>query len=453
MNAKIIVILTCMLFIATTMPLTNAINAEGGQANPLSDDEEWPMFCHDSSLNGFSPCTIVNENTIWEYETTGIYVYDSCATIKNDRLYIGAMFSDWSGCVICLDANTGNHIWTSDPLGDIIYSTPAVYQGNVYVGDGEGRFICLDESTGDVNWDYYSGDWISSSPNCFDGKVYFCSYDSYVYCLDAFNGDFIWKFKTGRLVSTSPAISDGKVFIGAPDKHVYCLDAYTGGEIWSKQLCTGEFENIYHSPTIVDGKLYVGVSKGYLYCLDPANGDEIWHSDVEIDQSYSSPTIAYGKVYVGGDNGLLYCLNEENGQQIWTYDTNDDRPFQYFNGDVSSPAVADGSVYIHSGYTGGARLYRLDAETGEELWLRKIVKDVGHGATSAPSPTIANGKIYFGAAPYNHDNPQCYSKIYCFGSGGIDKSIAIEKHNLEHIIEKFPLLHRLLSIQVFENIF
>ena len=53
---------------------------------------------------------------------------------------------------------------------------------------------------------------------------------------------------------------------------------------------------------------------------------------------YSSPAVADGKVYVGSPN-KFYCLNAADGALIWSYAT----------GNVySSPAVVDGVVYVAS---------------------------------------------------------------------------------------------------------
>jgi hypothetical protein len=54
----------------------------------------------------------------------------------------------------------------------------------------------------------------------------------------------------------------------------------------------------------------------------------------------SSPAVADGKVYVGSEDGCVYCLNASTGEKIWSYTT---------GGNVnSSPAVADGKVYVGS---------------------------------------------------------------------------------------------------------
>ena len=50
----------------------------------------------------------------------------------------------------------------------------------------------------------------------------------------------------------------------------------------------------------------------------------------------SSPAVADGKVFVGSYDNNIYCLDEDTGSFIWSYSTGD---WVY-----ASPAVADGKV-------------------------------------------------------------------------------------------------------------
>ena len=85
-------------------------------------------------------------------------------------------------------------------------------------------------------------DFYLSSPAVWDGKVYFGSGDGNVYALDADTGTLAWKFKTGDVVHASPAIVDGTLFIGSWDSYFYALDARTGKTKW--RFKTGEDPDI-----------------------------------------------------------------------------------------------------------------------------------------------------------------------------------------------------------------
>ena len=99
---------------------------------------------------------------------------------------------------------------------------------------------------------------------------------------------------------------------------------------------------------------------------------------------HSSPAVADGTVYVGSADFRLYALDAETGEQRWV--------FQAGSWIQSSPAVADGIVYIGSndGY-----LYAVDADTGEELWnfyTKFPVKS---------TPAVADGLVFFGSDDYS----------------------------------------------------
>lgn len=90
-------------------------------------------------------------------------------------------------------------------------------------------------------------------------------------------------------------------------------------------------------------------------------------------------------VYVGSDDFNLYALNASTGAVIWTH------KFGYIV--RSSPAVANGVVYVGSRWPAGG-LHALDAKTGAELWHCSTGSDVNS------SPVVVNGVVYVGA--YDH---------------------------------------------------
>ena len=93
---------------------------------------------------------------------------------------------------------------------------------------------------------------------------------------------------------------------------------------------------------------------------------------------------------MGSGDNKVYALDASNGKFLWSYTT---------GGEVaSSPAVADGVVYVGS-YDGN--VYALDAVTGACIW------SYATGGMVVSSPAIANSIVYVGS--YNHI-------LYAFGS-------------------------------------
>ena len=142
-------------------------------------------------------------------------------------------------------------------------STPAVYDGRVYVGQGpfgdNGKLYCLDESDGSEKWNFTPNGGVQSSPALSiqgsDVYIYFTTncQNGRVYCLDK-NGNEMWHYETEEAGTSSGyilqgvAISDGRVFFGndggylygikEPAKktervHVYNFDSGAGKDKWA----------------------------------------------------------------------------------------------------------------------------------------------------------------------------------------------------------------------------
>jgi outer membrane protein assembly factor BamB len=104
----------------------------------------------------------------------------------------------------------------------------------------------------------------------------------------------------------------------------------------------------------------------------------------------SSPAVADGYVFVGCEDYNIYCLNASNGQLVWNFTT----------GDVvySSPAVYDGCVYVGS-YDGW--VYCIDIATGMPVWASIV------GGQVKSSPAVVDGCVYVGSGKQG---------VYCFNS-------------------------------------
>ena len=103
-----------------------------------------------------------------------------------------------------------------------VFSSPAVVDGVVYVGQGRDVYA-LDAASGQLRWRYETGSGVYSSPAVVDGVVYVGSYDDYLYALDAASGQLRWRYETGNRVYSSPAVVDGVVYVGSRDNYLYAV--------------------------------------------------------------------------------------------------------------------------------------------------------------------------------------------------------------------------------------
>ncbi|MFI1586265.1 PQQ-binding-like beta-propeller repeat protein [Embleya sp. NPDC020630] len=95
---------------------------------------------------------------------------------------------------------------------------------------------------------------------------------------------------------------------------------------------------------------------------------------------HSSPAVADGVVYVGSWDNRLYALEAATGAKKWVFPT--------IGGITSSPAVAGGVVYVGSS---DDSVYAVDAATGLKKWRFPT------GGKVASSPVVADGFVYVGS--------------------------------------------------------
>jgi len=215
-----------------------------------------------------------------------------------------------------------------------------------------------------------------------------------------------WKFKTGGRVLSSPAVSGDLVFVGSADGHLYAIDRATGAQRW--RFATQGAVN--SSPAVHDGVVYVSSLDGKVYAVDAASGNPRWSFATGGERRYtapgihgaiprtermpdpfdvflSSPAVANGTIYIGSGDQHVYALDAATGAMKWKFAT----------GDVvhASPAVARGVVYIGSW---DRNLYALDAATGRERWRYTTGNDtvIYNQVGIASSAAVAGGTVFVG---------------------------------------------------------
>jgi eukaryotic-like serine/threonine-protein kinase len=374
---------------------------------------------------------------LWKYIGPGPLFFPGYPVVADGKVYItsgqSASFNPSTGeyCeseFVCLDAYTGQVIWTLPLEAYPPRESVAIAYGNLYLIPGfvleqqMDDYITYDQvwaigttdswpmwrhdaansATGKsgpsnltLRWKFETSGAVVSSPSAVEGRIYFGSHDKHVYCIDAWSGDFIWKFETNARISSSPAVYDGKVYVGPDDGTVYCLDAYNGSLVWSTGA--GGFVpaffaaavNLRSSPTVVDGKVYVGALDTKVYCLDAETGDINWAFKTE-GYITSSPAVVDGTVYVTSQeptSGGLYKLDASNGNLIRRI------ALPYFlasrGTDMhSSPTVAEGMIFAASNKQA---YHGINATTGNVIWT---FRDEEADAFIIASPVYHDGKVF-----------------------------------------------------------
>jgi outer membrane protein assembly factor BamB len=215
-----------------------------------------------------------------------------------------------------------------------------------------------------------------------------------------------WAFPTGDRIVSSPVHYDGVIYFGGDDGNVYAVDAASGRQLWKRK--TGG--PVPATPAIAGDLLYVGSYDGKFYALDRRTGVPRWKFVTEGERRFeakglhgfqpknqtmadqfdvflSSPVVADGTVYFGSGDGNLYALDAATGDLRWKFKT----------GDVvhASPAYADGVVYFGSW---DSYFYAIDARTGAQRWRFHGGEDpaIHNQVGFQSSPAVVDGVVYTG---------------------------------------------------------
>jgi outer membrane protein assembly factor BamB len=197
-------------------------------------------------------------------------------------------------------------------IPSIVISSPAVWNGVVYFGGGDGNVYALETATGTLKWKFHAGDVVHRLPSDRRRDLIYRELGCYFYALDAATGKEKWRFKTGEDhdiynqvgIQSSAAVADGTVYFGCRDSNLYALDAATGQKKWA-------FNNkgswVIASPAVQDGKIYFATSdSAMLYAMDAKSGTPIFSLNYKHWPMFSSPAIAGGMLYIGSNQGRLF---------------------------------------------------------------------------------------------------------------------------------------------------
>jgi len=317
--------------------------------------------------------------TAWTFKTGGPVV--ASPAVAGGVVYVASL----DGFMYAIDQETGKEKWKFKSRMPIA-SSPAIEGGSLYFVSSTGALAALDLETGQPRWVFAAEherkfeaknlhgypsaaqtipdawDVFTSSPAVANGKVYFGSGDGNVYAVDAATGLLQWKFATGDVVHASPAVVGGVVYVGSWDSYLYALDAETGQQRWAFK--TGEDPVIHNqvgfqsSPAVVDGVVYVGCRDAHVYAIDAATGRKKWDYPTSKSWVIGTPAVRNGVVYVGtSDSARFMALDAKTGRLKFNFDA---KAYVF-----SSPAIAGDLVYVgsHNG-----KLYAIDAKAGTLAW-------------------------------------------------------------------------------------
>lgn len=380
---KIVFICICLAFLLTLGTTTQIAYALYQTTDP------WPMWRYNLTRSGYTTSTAPNNNhTIW----TNTQIYPSTIPIVVD----GKVIVAGSGqAMYALDETTGVQIWKSFTFTGSPGGSPAYSNGIIYMGTTSGYFYSINATTGqkihEVN---LSPDQITTSPAVYNGKVFFGTYQNRLYAYNATNLQYKWYYGASGPIYSSPSIIDNMLYFGCDDDKIYALDISNdlGASLVWRYTTKGDVRS---TPCIAGGKLFIGSSSTdhSIFALNATTtnpyGQLIWkwtlQSGYTID---TTPVFLNDIVYVTALYQTAYALyaNAPAGN----YSENDvaikkwSRTVGYSPG---TPTVADGKMFFGAS---DYNLYALDIDDGTIIWTYKF-------SYTAYEPVVADGRLFVGS--------------------------------------------------------
>lgn len=259
-------------------------------------------------------------------------------------------------------------------------ASPIVADGVCYFGSGD-RVYAVDIETGNMKWKYPIEQGLSGSvkgtPAVYDGRLYFGAGDGNLYCLDAETGIFNWAYQTRGSVRCPPVISDGILYFGSDDNSLYAIDASVGELAWPKQITARD--DIAGGLALGNGMVVISCMDGNLYGINNS-GKPRWKFMLPNAPTKTSPAMMDNIVVMAVGN-TMSGFTIRSGQKKWTVQ---------LSSEIAATPVIDGTdIYVpcHD-----RKIYAYTV-VGRQPIL-KWALPIDFGALPMSSPIVADKLLY-----------------------------------------------------------
>lgn len=278
----------------------------------------------------------------WLYKNAGLG-YAGFSVAGGKLFTMGARTDTKSEHAICLNAETGEELWTTS-LGPIYEnrwgngprSTPTVDGDKVYVLTGTGVLACLEVATGKVVWKIdmvkdLGGElqsWGYTESVLIDGDALICTpggKQGTMAALDKKTGKVLWRSKglTAAAQYASPIIVTGagpKQYVQQLMGKVVGVAADDGRLLWETDFPS----RVAVIPTPIYDQGHVYITAGYgAGCQMIKLGEkepEVVYEERRITNHHGGVVLVDGKLYGHSDRGGWTCQDFLTGEIDWQYD-------------------------------------------------------------------------------------------------------------------------------------
>jgi len=127
-----------------------------------------------------------------------------------------------------------------------------------------------------------------------------------------------------------------------------------------------------------------------------------------VNAARAQPTLAGGRLFVASENGEAHALDPKTGCTHWTFKAEAGIRTGLSVGPYKTATGSGQAVYFGDVK---ANAYAVDAQTGRQLWVRKVDDHVAASLTGAP--TVWDGKVFVPVQGLNEEGQGGTGKYPC----------------------------------------
>lgn len=317
--------------------------------------------------------------------------------VRDGVAYVGTT----GGVFNAVKVSDGTFAWTFS-AGRPMHGEALVTGDAVYFVCDNGFLFKLSRAGGKELWRYDLGDgavprvlqhpavfewdYMAPKPAIADGVVYVGSGDGSMHAVTAADGQRVWRFATKAKIRSEAALDANRLYFGNWDGTEYALDRKTGQQVWLRETRAP----VTSGPALVGGKLIVGNRGIGLVALNAADGEIAWRGFLWGSWSEST-AVPFGDLFYIGASDLrrVTAYDPKDGRVVWRTDV--------YGWNWGRPLVTEKLVYV--GVAGGTpyeirhvpSLTALDRITGKIVW-RWTMPETTALETGFPAGPVLDGK-------------------------------------------------------------
>ncbi|AKB34213.1 Cell surface protein [Methanosarcina siciliae HI350] len=375
---------------------------------------DWTM--HEGEYYCYNVTDPANMEMCWNYSSPAGYYWAGAAVIGDY-----AVFGDDASNLVSINYKTGATVNVIDAstvygfdVGKIRSSVTYSDDGTAIFGNETGRVyftsqggycyaLGFNENNGSFitadNWSTPFVNNTTSTPAYYNGRIYVGNYttnfsipyyDGNLWCLNEDDGTEIWNVSVGP-VQSSPAVSTfygpGNEYIyittNSPTGGIYCVDS-DGTEVWNE---TSSGSNLFSlaGAAISGGWVFYGNDDGYLHGLanytryDFNGSTDMWAYKYQVDtnppNTATDPAIEFSSAEYNAirtDDDTIYASSQTTTDSyyaahrfVFKIDDNEEPWIISNNGSIN--VTWNGKAYYSVGGTNGATLYIWNGTAYESL--------------------------------------------------------------------------------------